>query len=165
MRKPFEITVVSGKGGTGKTTVTAALAACLPNKVMVDCDVEAANLSLWLSLKDVSNECFIGGMIAVVDEAKCTKCGLCATKCHFKAITVSDSYHLNKIKCEGCGVCAYVCPARAITLKERGERAGAARETTKGPLVHAHLHPGEGNSGKMVNRVRELAGKKPGVLM
>ena len=161
------ITVISGKGGTGKTTLTAGFAAVAENIVLADCDVDAADLHILLQpeIKSfrLSSEAyrnqhnFGGGKLAYIDPEKCTECGKCVEACRFDAI--SDDFVVSSIDCEGCNVCAYVCPVDAITLKIRESGKWFISDTRFGLMVHAHLAPGQGNSGRLVSLVREQAEK------
>lgn len=149
------ITVISGKGGTGKTTLTASFAAIAKSKVLADCDVDAADLHLLLQPEVKREEVFEGGKLAQVDPEKCVECGKCVEACRFGAI--SDDFVVSPIDCEGCNVCAYVCPVDAITLNVRESGKWSISETRFGPMVHAGLAPGQGNSGMLVSLVREHA--------
>lgn len=149
-----EIAVLSGKGGTGKTTIAASFAALAKNKVMVDCDVDAADLHLLLqpTVKE-SNE-FWSGQTAVIDEEKCSKCGLCQDICRYGAI---EDFKVNPISCEGCAFCFYICPEEAVTMHENLSGEWFLSETKYGPLVHAKLGIAQENSGKLVTVVRHNA--------
>ncbi len=152
----FELTVISGKGGTGKSSITRALLDCAGTCVSADCDVDAANLHLVLGHTNIVMEPFISGFDYRIDPEICTSCGLCQEQCAYNAIRGNT---IDPYSCEGCGVCHYFCPADAVikTDKECGEFIRA--ESPYGPFVYARLHPGEENSGKLVTRVRE-AGKE-----
>lgn len=159
-----EFLIISGKGGTGKTSVTAAFAALAGDAVLVDCDVDAADLHLILAPSDSRRRVFIGGKTASIDSAACVACGRCADACRFEAITFDGSsknggarYAVDTMACEGCGVCALVCPADAIELSEEKSGEWMISETRFGPLVHARLLPARGNSGKLVTLVRAMA--------
>jgi len=161
-----ELLIISGKGGTGKTSVTAAFAALAGDAVLVDCDVDAADLHLILDPSDSRPRVFIGGKVAAIDRAACVACGRCADACRFEAIVVDESsknggerYAVDTMACEGCGVCALVCPTDAVKLSEQASGEWTVSETRFGPLVHAHLLPGRGNSGKLVTLVRGMARK------
>lgn len=147
-----EILVISGKGGTGKTTVTASLIPYFESVVIGDCDVDAPNLKILFNPIELSKESFLGMKKAVMDKEKCIRCNKCYEFCKFEAID-------NLQKCEGCGVCEYICPVGAIQLKE--SRAGDIfiSQTEYGKMVHACLDPGEENSGKLVAEVRKKAKK------
>ena len=151
-----EILVVSGKGGTGKTTLCAALAALWEDsKVMVDADVDASNLPLLLSPRLLERTPFFAGWQPVRDEEKCTACGTCREKCRFEAI--GEDLEIDLLACEGCGVCAWFCPEEAIRMDEKEVGEVYLSETPYGPLVHAELYPGEENSGKLVAEVKKRA--------
>lgn len=149
-----QMTVISGKGGTGKTTVSAAFASLASGHVLADADVDAANLHLVLDPHIKETEDFYGSRIPVLDRAACDECGLCVTHCRFDAIC---DYRIDPIACEGCGVCAFVCPQGAIRMEEKRCGRCFSSETRFGPLVHARLAAGEGNSGKLVTMVRKKA--------
>ena len=150
-----EIVIISGKGGTGKTTLTASLAALWKNKVIADCDVDAADLHLLLDPDIQKTNPFKSGVEAVIDRDVCTECDKCREVCKYEAI--SSDYVVNKIDCEGCAVCYYFCPANAITLKEPQCGEWYLSETRFGPLVHARLGIAEENSGKLVSLIRTQA--------
>ncbi len=152
-----QILVISGKGGTGKTMLTGALAALAKNKVMADCDVDAANLYLLLNPSVREKHPFQSGASAVIDPALCTRCGQCSAACRFDAI--SRDFVVNPIACEGCGLCTHVCPVGAATMKENTAGDWFISETRYGPFVHAKLGIAEENSGKLVAKVRETAKK------
>lgn len=149
-----QLAIVSGKGGTGKTTIAAAFASLAKNKVMVDCDVDAADLHLLLQPKVLMQEKYFGGRSPRVDSEKCTRCGLCTDVCRFHAI---DNGVVNSISCEGCGFCSHVCPEGAIVMEEAFSGDWFVSETVYGLFVHARLGIGEENSGKLVTVVRKKA--------
>jgi MinD superfamily P-loop ATPase len=152
-----QLTVLSGKGGTGKTTLTACLAV-LANKVVVaDCDVDAPDLHMLLHPKILETQQFRGPKVACIDETKCTKCGLCRGVCKFDAIT--EEFAVDAIACEGCSVCTMACPVAAITLNERVSGSAYISQISQGFMSHALLNPGESNSGKLVTLVRQNAKK------
>jgi MinD superfamily P-loop ATPase len=157
-----ELIVISGKGGTGKTSVLGAFASLAENKVLCDADVDAADLYLILEPDIQERRDFQEGHRAVIDKDKCTECGRCMELCRFHAI--SPEYEVDPIDCEGCGVCVYFCPADAIDfpIKTCGELF--VSETRCGPMVHARLGIAEDNSGKLVTltrqRARDVAKKK-----
>ncbi len=149
-----QLAIVSGKGGTGKTTITAAFATLASNKVIVDCDVDAADLHLLLRPKILAQEKYYGRRLPKVDLDKCTQCGLCTDLCGFDAINNGVLY---TISCEGCGFCSHICPESAITMEEAFSGDWFISETPYGPFVHARLGIGEENSGKLVTVVRKKA--------
>lgn len=150
-----EVTILSGKGGTGKTSVAASLASLAQNKVMVDCDVDAADLYLLLKPTSRQKQEFWSGEKAVISEDTCTGCGLCREVCRFEAI--SSEYKVNPISCEGCRFCYNICPADAITMQQSLSGHWFTSETRYGPLVHARLGVAQENSGKLVALVRQEA--------
>ena len=150
-----ELVVISGKGGTGKTSIVAAFAALTENKVMADCDVDAADLHLLLEPKIKERAEFFSSKSAVIDPERCTRCGRCLEVCRYEAI--SDEYVVDKIACEGCGVCVHFCPQKAIELRENRSGEWFISDTRFGPLVHARLGIAEENSGKLVALVRQHA--------
>jgi MinD superfamily P-loop ATPase len=150
-----QLTIISGKGGTGKTTVTAAFAHLAENDaVIADCDVDAADLHLILTPDIIRQESFYGGQLPSIDYERCTRCGLCEEQCRFGAIR---SAKVDPVSCEGCGVCAYVCPEHAISMKERLSGRWFLSETRAGKMVHARLGIAAENSGKLVSLVRQQA--------
>lgn len=150
-----EIVVLSGKGGTGKTSIVASLASLAKNKVMVDCDVDAADL--YVLLKPVSQESheFWSGQKAVIARDRCTECGLCREVCRFNAII--DDFQVDPISCEGCSFCYNVCPVDAIIMQESLSGCWFISKTRYGPLIHARLGVAQENSGKLVSLVRHKA--------
>ncbi|MBL7166819.1 MAG: ATP-binding protein [Dehalococcoidales bacterium] len=149
-----ELVVLSGKGGTGKTSIVASFAALAENKVLVDCDVDAADLNLILQPVLREEHEFWSGQVAVINNDRCTQCGLCHERCHFQAIS---DYRVNPISCEGCGFCSYICPVEAITMQETMAGRWFISDTGYGTLVHARLGIAQENSGKLVAAVREQA--------
>lgn len=161
-----QIVVLSGKGGTGKTTVAAALAHLASketNIAMVDADVDAANLELVLSPTLQEETAFFSSKVAAIDAELCVSCGTCADVCRFDAVLVPEdnsedqSYSIDDVACEGCAVCYYQCPAEAIHMEEPQDGLWFRSDTAFGPLVHAHLFAGQENSGKLVSEVRARA--------
>ncbi len=148
-----QVVIVSGKGGTGKTTVAASLAALAGRAVIADCDVEASNMPLLLH-PDVGERRDFKTRRAEIDPESCLRCGLCVEECRFDAIS---DFKVDPVKCEGCGVCAYICPTGAARLRPRVSGYLYVSETRFGPLCHADLLPGESNSGRLVSLVRERA--------
>ena len=150
-----EIVIISGKGGTGKTTITAAFASLVENKVMADCDVDAADLHLILSPEIQHEEDFYSGKTAFIRENDCTLCGKCVEVCQFNAI--SPDFVVDPVACEGCGVCVYFCPVDAIDFNDNLSGRWFISNTCFGPMVHARLGIAEENSGKLVTLVRRQA--------
>lgn len=155
-----EIVVISGKGGTGKTSVVSALAAVAsPKLILADCDVDAADLHLIFEPEHAQSEDFFSGVKAVIDPALCINCGICASACRFDAIRVENGQHkVINLDCEGCGYCIELCPVQAISLPQQMVGQCHTSRTRLGfSLVHAKLGIGADNSGKLVARVKELA--------
>ncbi len=152
--KPKQLTIVSGKGGTGKTTVLGSFAVLAKNKVLADCDVDAANLYLLLHPQVEEQIDFYGAKVAVRDEDKCIHCGMCELRCRFDAITSED---VDQLACEGCGLCTLVCPVHALTLETVKSGEFYLSDTQYGPMAHAKLVPGGESSGRLVTMVRQKA--------
>ena len=157
-----ELVVISGKGGTGKTSVVAAFASLASGKVLADCDVDAADLHLILQPRILSRHEFRSGHEACIEPNVCTGCGRCLSLCRFDAIQQSEDsgmavYSVDPISCEGCGVCVDTCPAKAIQFPERIAGEWYLSDTRHGPMVHAHLGIAADNSGKLVSLVRQQA--------
>lgn len=153
-----ELVILSGKGGTGKTSLVGSLAVLAENKILVDCDVDAADLHLLLAPRPRTENEFRSGVKARVEADKCNGCGNCADLCQYEAITMGQSVALiNLLNCEGCGVCAHFCPEQAIALEENHCGSWYLSDTEYGPLVHAQLFAGEENSGKLVSFVKRQA--------
>ncbi len=157
-----ELVVISGKGGTGKTSIVASFAALAQDVVVADCDVDAADLHLVLDPTQEQRWPFSGGKHAVIDPARCTGCGLCAAHCRFDAILAPSTagggpYGVDPIGCEGCGVCVDVCPEAAASLAPSLDGEWFVSRTRHGPMVHARLGIAQENSGKLVSLVRREA--------
>ncbi len=152
-----ELVILSGKGGTGKTSITAAFAAVCKSAVLCDADVDAADLHLLMAPEIKRTTDFAGGGLAVIDPEKCSGCGLCTELCRFGAI--SDDFVVDKIDCEGCGVCVDLCPENAIDFPTQICGQWYISDTRFGPMVHARLGIAEENSGKLVSLVRQQAKK------
>jgi len=160
-----EIVVISGKGGTGKTSIVASFAALAKNTVLTDCDVDAADLHLILEPDIKQPRDFSGGKSAVVSTAKCIGCGKCEEVCNFDAAlfngpandVVERTYTIDPIACEGCGVCVHFCPIDAIEFKDAVNGQWFISDTRFGPMVHAKLGIAQENSGKLVTLLRKEA--------
>jgi len=155
----IRLAVISGKGGTGKTMITAALAHLLPGSIVfADCDVDAANLELVLGPTLIRTEPFMGMKTAVIDPALCSRYEECREHCRFDAIEcLADTCRVDPLRCEGCAVCTVICPASAVTMQPRQTGEIKYSETSRGHLVHARLVPGAGNSGLLVHAVKKTA--------
>ena len=147
-----EILLISGKGGTGKTTITSSIIPYFDSLVIGDCDVDAPNLKILLNPSEKEKNGFLGMKKAKIDSEKCIHCNRCYEYCKFEAMD-------NVQKCEGCGVCEYICPVGAIEMIENRVGDIMVGETEYGTMVHACLEPGEENSGKLVAEVRRKAKK------
>jgi MinD superfamily P-loop ATPase len=150
-----QVTIISGKGGTGKTSLTASFASLASDVVLADCDVDAADLHLLVDPQIVDSSIFQGFKVAEVDGEKCTRCSVCVSSCEFDAI--SENIVIDYNSCEGCGVCGYVCPVKAIDLVPRDSGYIYESTTRFGPMVHARLNTAEEASGKLVTMVRSRA--------
>jgi MinD superfamily P-loop ATPase len=149
-----ELVVLSGKGGTGKTSIVASFAAIAESKVLADCDVDAADLYLLLKPEEGERNEFWSGQVALIDKEKCTECGVCQQLCRFGAI---EDYVVDPVSCEGCGLCYHVCPFDAITMRKSMSGYWFISKTQYGYLSHAKLGIGQENSGKLVALVRQNA--------
>jgi len=152
-----ELVILSGKGGTGKTSITASFASLAENSAFCDADVDAADLHLLLNPENRAVQDFKGGGEAVIQPDRCTECGVCRELCNWDAI--DESYTVDPIACEGCGVCVWFCPEKAIDFPIRTCGQWFIADTRFGPLVHARLGIAEENSGKLVTLVRQEAKK------
>lgn len=150
-----QVVVISGKGGTGKTVITGAFASLADNKIMADCDVDAADLHLLLQPTIKEREMFKSGMTAFIDKSRCTGCTQCIQLCRFNAI--SKDFIVDPIACEGCSFCKWICPENVIRMQENISGEWFISDTRFGPLVHAKLGIAEENSGKLVSLVRKKA--------
>jgi MinD superfamily P-loop ATPase len=150
-----QIVVISGKGGTGKTVLTGSFAALAKNKVMVDCDVDAADLYLLLHPVVKERYEFRSGQTAVIDNKLCKKCGKCVEVCRFKAI--KSDFSIERFSCEGCALCSHICPHGAIFMEENVAGEWFISDTKYGSFVHAKLGIAEENSGKLVAQIRQAA--------
>lgn len=149
-----EIVVLSGKGGTGKTCIAASFAVLAKNKVMADCDVDAANLNLLLAHEILEEHEFQSGQVARINEASCLSCRLCEQYCRFDAI---DNCQVAETRCEGCGLCLLVCPFEAVSMHPNIAGKWFVSNTRYGKFVHARLGIAQGSSGKLVAMVRQKA--------
>ncbi|OGR21961.1 MAG: (4Fe-4S)-binding protein [Desulfobacula sp. RIFOXYA12_FULL_46_16] len=152
-----ELVILSGKGGTGKTSITAAFASLARNMVLCDADVDAADLHLILNPDFKETMEFKGGHEAVINPDLCTQCGRCIEVCRFGA--VKDTFEIDPIDCEGCGVCVDLCPEKAINFPETVSGQWYISGTRYGPMVHARLGIAQENSGKLVSLIRGEAKK------
>lgn len=155
-----EIVILSGKGGTGKTSLSAAFATINKNTIVADCDVDAANLYLILQPENYYDRVFTTGHKAVINYQTCTNCGLCIDYCRFDAISYrSEKVTISEISCDGCKLCSRICPSNSIRMMPSNKSRWYTGNYRNGKMVHAQLAPGEENSGKLVNVVREHARK------
>jgi MinD superfamily P-loop ATPase len=153
-----EILVISGKGGTGKTSLTGAFAQVARNPVICDLDVDAPDLHLLLQPQPERTEDFYSGNQAVIDQALCTDCGLCQEMCRYQAIARQEQgLAVDGRRCEGCKVCVHFCPAQAISFPIKHRGRWFISQTRLGPMVHAQLFPGQENSGRLVALLRQQA--------
>jgi MinD superfamily P-loop ATPase len=160
-----ELVVISGKGGTGKTSMAAAFSALACPAVVADCDVDAADLHLVLDPQVRQTSDFSGGKQAAIDPSKCMGCGRCAGLCRFEAVrldgpandVIGKTYGIEPVACEGCGVCVEFCPTKAIELHEAVNGQWFLSDTRFGPMIHARLGLAQANSGKLVTLIRRQA--------
>lgn len=160
-----ELAIISGKGGTGKTSVAASLAALATSVVLADCDVDAADLHLLLRPEILRQNSFSGGVRARIKPGHCTACGKCEEICRFDAVFYDgpgnglfpQTFRVDPIACEGCGVCAWFCAEEAIIMEPETSGVWYVSETRFGPMVHARLGIAAENSGKLVTIVRNEA--------
>ncbi len=148
----MELVVLSGKGGTGKTTIATALAELEKDVLRIDCDVDAPNLYLFYKGKDIEKDEFVGGKKASIDESICIKCGKCEGVCKFNAI---ENFTINPFLCEGCGACTLVCPVNAIKLEDEKTADTFITELDKGIISRAEMGIGSDGSGKLITELRK----------
>ncbi|SDB37596.1 MinD superfamily P-loop ATPase, contains an inserted ferredoxin domain [Desulfonatronum thiosulfatophilum] len=154
-----EIVVISGKGGTGKTSITAAFAHVADNVMLCDLDVDAPDLHLLLAPRLEEEHAFRSGYEAYIDPLLCTGCGLCASLCQFDAVRKggTEDFQIDPLRCEGCKVCVHFCPAKAVAFTERYCGQWYVSSMRFGPMVHARLFPGQENSGRLVAILKKEA--------
>ena len=159
-----QLVILSGKGGTGKTNLSAAFTYLYqqgyPDReiILVDADVDAANLALVLEAEEIAREPFMGGAIAVIEQDLCSGCGRCQEVCRYEAVTSSGGiFEIDPIACEGCAACLYQCPEKAISLEEQQAGEWYISDTPYGKFFHAHLFPAQENSGKLVALIKSRA--------
>lgn len=162
----MKIAVLSGKGGSGKSTVAASFIALAGEEInthhssqciAIDCDVDASNLPLLFKHKKIYNEKFVSGHDISIDSLRCVGCGKCVEVCAFDAIKLKDGIKINPLLCEGCNLCVRLCPTKAISIQEIASSDIYISEFSYGRLIHGRLKPGDDNSGKMIARLREIA--------
>lgn len=154
----MEIAVVSGKGGTGKSSISAALVSLTNHSIAVDCDVDAANMYLLFQPKIEKEFKFISGKYALIDQDKCIQCGKCKSLCRFDAISIHEGQiEVDTVLCEGCSLCSRICPVKAICMKSIDQSRMYIGSFRYGRMVYGRLFPGEENSGKFVSVIRQHA--------
>lgn len=154
----MEIAIISGKGGTGKSSISAAFATLNGKVVLADCDVDAANLYLLFNPSNEEEETYIAGKKAVIDYNVCTSCGICKDYCRFDAISLkAGKIVISEISCDGCILCSRICPENAINMISKDKSRMYSGTFRNGKMVYGRLAPGEENSGKLVNMVRDKA--------
>jgi len=158
MKKISEVLIISGKGGTGKTTIAASLAQMMKNKVIADVDVDASDMFILMKPEILEEHIFSGNKKALIDQDKCTNCGICANKCRFDAIPFIDNkYEVKPHLCDSCTLCVEFCPENAITMIPTDAGKWFKSKTQYGDFVHAKLYPGAENSGNLVTMVKHQA--------
>ncbi|EPY2273915.1 ATP-binding protein [Clostridium sporogenes] len=150
----MDLVVLSGKGGTGKTTIATALSELYNDVIRVDCDVDASNFYMFYEGKDIEKSDFIGGKKATIDEERCIECGKCKTVCKFDAI---ENFKIDPFLCEGCGTCTLICSQNAIKLEEEKTAETFITELDKGLISRAEMEVGSDGSGKLVTDLRKKA--------
>ncbi|MBZ9692446.1 MULTISPECIES: ATP-binding protein [unclassified Clostridium] len=152
----MELVVLSGKGGTGKTTIATSLAELVGDVIRIDCDVDAPNFYMFYEGKDIEKNKFLGSKKAIIDETLCIKCGKCESVCKFDAI---KDFNINAFSCEGCGACTLVCPQKAIKLEDEKTADTFISELDNGIISRAEMEIGSDGSGKLISYLRKN-GKK-----
>ncbi len=152
-----QVAIISGKGGTGKTTIAGALASLFKNSVFVDCDVDAPDLHLLLKPEIKTTTEFLGGKNAIIDPEKCINCGKCQDICRFDAIFKGEKYFVDEVLCDGCALCPRICPADAIVMQLNVAGEWYISNSIFGDMIHAKLFPGQENSGKLITMTRHQA--------
>ncbi|MBE9488520.1 MAG: 4Fe-4S binding protein [Bacteroidetes bacterium] len=156
----MKIAIVSGKGGTGKSTVTAGFISLSNNILALDCDVDASNLYLVFDTDNEQQENYISGQSAHIDKDKCVECGICADACNFEAVKQGENgYYIDDVSCEGCELCSRLCPQQAISMVDSIDSKIYLSKFKYGHLLYGRLAPGEDNSGKFINVLRQKADK------
>jgi MinD superfamily P-loop ATPase len=154
----MEVAIISGKGGTGKSSISAAFATLSEQVLLADCDVDAANLYIIFNPTHSEEQVYIAGQTAVINYDKCTHCGLCMDYCRFNAISNSNGrIEISETSCDGCQLCWRICPYGAISMINNDKSRMYSGDFRNGKMVYGRLAPGEENSGKLVNMVREKA--------
>ena len=157
----MEIAFLSGKGGTGKSSICAAFISIAKNVIAVDCDVDAANLYLIFPPKNTIETNYISGKNAIIHQDKCTQCGLCKELCQFDAINIAEGkFEVDSISCDGCALCFRKCPTKAIEMVDSDDSKLYFGDFRNGSIIYGRLSPGEENSGKFISVVRSLAREK-----
>ena len=158
----MKIAIISGKGGSGKSSVTAAWISCADRVVAVDCDVDASNLPLVFDHQIIAREAFASGDVLEVDRQRCIGCGVCVDHCRYDALRFDEEEVVvaDNLACEACGLCVRLCGMKALSLSEVARSRIYESEFAHGVLIHGSLYPGDDNSGKMIARLRDIADRK-----
>ena len=157
----MKVAIISGKGGSGKSSITASFITLAQQVVAIDCDVDASNLPLLFPHEIINQEKFVSGQQITIDSTQCIGCGLCAEHCTFQAIRLSEKGFAvaNDLLCESCGLCTRLCPCQAITITDEAKSNIYTSRFESGIMVHGNLFPGDDNSGKMIARLRQIGDK------